>query len=493
MAEWALCLELPPPTDGGLAVRIATALRREIVRGRLRPDQRLPGARTLARQLGVNRNTVTAAYDALDAEGWVRTESARGRRINGPDARARPIRRDDGPRAAMPGRLGFALGDVPPLVAATTGPPRFDLSGGLPDVRLIPWQGLSRAYRRVLGRRASTLLDYGPVAGWPALRAQLAAMLADTRGLACSEQDVFVTRGSQMGLWLVAAAVLRPGDRVAVEALGYRPAWDALRAHGAELVPVPVDDDGLDVARLAELARDGSLRAVYLTPHHQYPTTVTLSGPRRLALLDLAREHRLAILEDDYDHEFHYEGPPVLPLATLDRGGHVIYVGTLSKVLAPGLRIGYVVAPPPLLRRLSTLRPVIDRQGDMAVEAAVAELMEDGELQRHVWRVRRRYLARRDVLVQALQRGMGARVQLRTPSGGLALWASTHDLDVDRWAMHAEAAGVRIRPAREFSFDGRRRPFARLGFARHTEQELRAAAKLLIRAADLTTHEPRRR
>lgn len=506
MGTWTLALELEPDAEGGVAVRIAAAIRREILRGRLGPDERLPGARTLARQLGVNRNTVTAALASLEAEGWIRTEPARGSRVAPPEeGRTRAVRRDDGPRASMPGRLGYALGELPWHRAAMSSageradrasadassfePPspsravQYELGGGLPDLRLVPWQALARAQRRALERHASQLLDYGPVEGHLGLRQQLAAMLGQTRGLACAATDVLVTRGSQMALWLAAAALVRPGDRVAVEGYGYRPAWDALRAHGAELVPVPVDDEGLDVARLHELLEQGPLRAVYLTPHHQYPTTVTLSGPRRLALLDLARAHRLAVIEDDYDHEFHYEGPPVLPLATLDHGGHVVYVGTLSKVLAPGLRVGYVVAPPPLLRRMGTLRAAIDRQGSLFVEAAVAELMEDGELQRHVWRARRRYLARRDALVDALRRQLGEALVIRPPSGGLALWAGVQGLDADRWAARAEALGVRIRPAREHAFDGRRRPFVRLGFARHDEDELRAAVRRLARAA----------
>lgn len=483
MGTWTLALELGPPSEGGVALRIAAAIRTEILRGRLHADQRLPGSRTLAQQLGVNRNTVTAAYDALDAEGWIRTEPARGRRVAAPGSRGRPLRRDEGPRATMPGRLGFALGDAPgPAVSSDPALP-FDLGGGLPDVRLAPWDALARAHRRVLRRHADRLLDYGPVEGHAGLRDQLAAMLADARGLACAGTDVFVTRGSQMALWLVAAAVVRPGDRVAVEAFGYRPAWDALRAHGAELVPVPVDDDGLDVTRLAELLEQGPLRAVYLTPHHQYPTTVALAGPRRLALLDLARAHRLAIIEDDYDHEFHYEGPPVLPLATLDHGGHVIYVGTLSKVLAPGLRIGYVVAPSPLLRRLAALRVAVDRQGSLSLEAAVAELMEDGDLQRHVWRTRRSYLARRDALVDALRTHMGDRLEIRPPPGGLALWVAVEGLDADQWTERAQTLGVRIRSARQFAFDGRRRPFVRLGFARHDEDELRIAVRRLAEAA----------
>src|SRR5262249_30085891 len=159
-------------------------------------------------------------------------------------------------------------------------------------------------------------------------------------------------------------------------------------AAGAAVVPVPVDGDGIDVDALERLASHTPLRAVYVTPHHQYPTTVTLKAARRLALLALARAGRMAIVEDDYDHEFHYAGRPVLPLASADRAGLVVYIGTLSKVLAPGLRIGYLVAPPAVLRSASAIRSLLDTQGDQPTEAAVAALIEDGELQRHLARVR---------------------------------------------------------------------------------------------------------
>src|SRR6185436_18931255 len=152
--------------------------------------------------------------------------------------------------------------------------------------------------------------------------------------------------------------------------------WEAFRAAGATLVPIPVDRDGIDVDRLAALASSRPLAAIYVTPHHQYPTTVTLKAARRLALLELARSRRFAIIEDDYDHEFHYDGRPVLPLASADTAGVVVYVGTLSKILAPGLRLGFVVAPPPLADRLVQLRLYADRQGDQVMEAAVAELIE---------------------------------------------------------------------------------------------------------------------
>src|SRR5690606_18932354 len=202
-----------------------------------------------------------------------------------------------------------------------------------------------------------------------------------------------ITRGSQMALSLAAHSVLRANDVVAVEQWGYPPAWQALRLAGAQVVPVKVDDEGLDVAHLAvmcerQVAKRAPIRALYLTPHHQYPTTVSLSPARRVALLQLAATYRFAILEDDYDHEFHFDGQPLLPLASGESDASVLYMGTLSKVIAPGLRIGYLVAPQTVLQRAVAHRYYLDRQGDVVGEAAMAELLEDGELQRHVRRAR---------------------------------------------------------------------------------------------------------
>src|SRR5207244_1344963 len=159
-----------------------------------------------------------------------------------------------------------------------------------------------------------------------------------------------------MALDLAARALIRPGDAVAVEAYGYRPAWEALRLAGAELIPLPVDDHGMRIDALRALVSARRVRAVYVTPHHQYPTTALLAPGRRIELLEIARTERIAVLEDDYDHEFHYEGRPVLPLASADPGGVVVYIGTLSKLLAPGLRLGFAVAPRAMIERMAALR-----------------------------------------------------------------------------------------------------------------------------------------
>jgi GntR family transcriptional regulator/MocR family aminotransferase len=263
--------------------------------------------------------------------------------------------------------------------------------------------------------------------------------------------------------------------------MGYAPAWHALRNAGARLVPIKVDAAGLRVDELRARCARERLRAVYVTPHHQYPTTAVLAPGRRLELLELARAERLAIIEDDYDHEFHYDGRPVLPLSSADRDGVAIYIGTLSKILAPGLRIGFVVAPAPFLHSLAQLRLHSDRQGDHAVECAVAELIEDGELQRHARRARALYKSRRDALAEALDKRLGDRLRFELPHGGLALWARAA-CDPVRWSERALERGVAISAGGRFHFAQKPLPFARLGFAACDERELHEAARRLAAA-----------
>ncbi|MEZ4467507.1 MAG: PLP-dependent aminotransferase family protein [bacterium] len=303
-------------------------------------------------------------------------------------------------------------------------------------------------------------------------------MLRALQGLAVGPAHVLVTRGAQLGLYLAARALLRPGDRVGVEALGYGPAWAALASTGAELVPLALDAEGLVVDALP-----ADLRAIYLTPHHQYPTTVTLPAARRLALLRFAAARRIALIEDDYDHEFHYDGQPVLPLASADPDGVVIHCGTLSKVFAPGLRVGYVVAPPPVIEAMARWRTVIDRQGDALGETAIAELLADGELPRHIRRMRRIYQERRGILVDALRASLPS-LAFSVPAGGMALWARLPgEVDADAWAARALARGVAVQPGSRFAFGGGATAALRLGFAALPEAGLREAVRRLAEAA----------
>jgi GntR family transcriptional regulator / MocR family aminotransferase len=479
--NWAFPVTLHPRDDRPLFLQIARAIADDIRRGRLKPGSRLPGTRDLATTLSVHRNTVVAAYHELYAEGWTEPTAARGTFVSRHMPEVRP-RGFSATHAGVPAHAGFPLrAPAPPIDPMPPG--MLLMPGGIPDVRLAPVVALARAYRRAVRRHAASVLAYGDPHGHPRLRTAIAAMLAATRGLAATGDDVIVTRGSQMALHLVARALVAPGDAVAVEDLGYRPAWEAFRSHGAHLVPVRVDHEGMDVAALTEIARRQRLRAVYVTPHHHYPTMVTLSAPRRLALLELARRERIAIIEDDYDHEFHYDGRPILPLASADPAGVVVYIGTLAKILAPGLRLGYAVAPRDLLERITAHRFYVDRQGDHAVEAAVAELLEDGEVQRHARRARRVYQSRRDLLVDAFRRKLAAVLEFDVPPGGMALWTKVAaEVDVDAWAARAFTAGVLFLPGGRFTFDERRMPYARFGFAALDEREQADAVRRLVKA-----------
>ena len=480
---WDLVMQLDRQERVPPFLQIARALVADIQRGRLHAGDRLPGSRRLASTLRVHRNTVLAALDELVAQGWIETAAGQGTFVARalPDDRSLPLSRRLASRSRMPTTAPFALENPPPAYRPPTLPPgTLNLSNGAPDVRLVPTSPLGRAYRRVLARQANDVLAYGEPEGHSGLRAAVASMLASTRGLTTTADDILVTRGSQMALALIARALCRRGDVVAVEDSGYRPAWEAFRAAGATLLPVPVDRDGLEVETLARLAQGQCLRAVYVTPHHQYPTTVTLKAARRIALLELARARGVAIIEDDYDHEFHYDGRPVLPLASANVAGRVVYVGTLSKVLAPGLRIGYVAAPAAVVGAVAAVRSLVDIQGDRALEAALASFIEDGELQRHIGRARRVYAARREILTSCLRRTFSDDVAFATPSGGMALWVRFRvRTNLDAFARRSAEHGVFWYPGRRYAFDGRPQPFARFSFAALDERELPEAVRRL--------------
>lgn len=481
-----------------LFVRIARALSADIRRGRLRRGSALPGSRALAATLGVHRNTVLAAYRELLAEGFIEPRHGRGTYVSAelPDVRPRSFGRSQRaeqrtPAQRNPERIGFALTTTAAELPSRSFSKRtLRMWGGTPDLRELPNLALARAERRAM-RRQPELLGYGDPSGYQPLRAALSGMLAQARGLAIEADDILITRGSQMGVALASASLLRPGDHVAVEAWGYPPAWHALRHTGARLVPIQVDAEGMRVDELARLCERRTIRAVYVTPHHQYPTTVPLSPGRRLALLELAERQRMAIIEDDYDHEFHYEGRPLLPLKSADGAGCVIYIGTLSKVLAPGLRLGYVVAPKVLLREMTARRYYLDRQGDQVMEAALAELIEDGELARHIRRMRRLYLARRDRCVALLREHLSAELEFQVPSGGMALWArAAEGIDVERWARAGEEEGVSFQPGHSFQWEKQRCQHVRLGFAPLQEGELATAVRALVRSVRRVTASP---
>ena len=487
MAEWIPSLFLDPRSEDPVYLQIAHALMKEIHRGRFRPGDPLPGYRTLAEQLGVSRNTVMSAYHELQVEGWLVSAPGEGSTVAKRVPAHLPARlqsRNEVPRAGGGSAIGFALGPepAPPTAGAQRG--LLEVASGVPDPRLLPGAALARAYRRAI-LRGKGGPESGDPQGQPQLREALSRMLSNTRAISAPADRIFVARGSQMALFLVAQALVSAGDTVAVEALGARRAWDAFVRAGARCLPLPIDEQGLQIQALESLLGETPVRAVFVTPQRQYPTLAVLSAERRARLLQLAATHRFAVIEMDPDSEFQFEGRPQAPLAAKDSAQVVVHVGTLSKIFSPDLRLGFVVGPAPLLTRMNALRATYDRHGDPVLERAMAELMEDGELQRHLNRMDRVYRSRRDALCAGLHETLGETIDVERPTGGLAVWARVRgQVDVDAWAARALERGVSFQPGRRFSFDGSPVPGLRLGFSNYPEPELLEVARRLRSALE---------
>ncbi len=487
---WEFAVELDPAAAEPMFLQIARGISADIQRGRLLAGTRLPGSRSLATTLNVHRNTVVAAYEELLAEGWLKSSPASGTFVADilPPSIGRnctdPPHRLRQPGYPLPQHSAYLPTDTPRDSGVLT------MGDGVSDPRLLSITEFGRKYRRILETYRLDVLSYGYAQGHPRLCQALSQMLNTARGLDTDGSQILVTQGTQMALNLVARALIRPGDVVIVETLGYRPAWAVFQQYGAHLIPVRVDAEGIDTERIKSITAKQTVRAVYTTPHHQYPTTVIMSPARRMALLELAQQHRFAIVEDDYDHEFHYEGRPVLPLASRDAHGVVIYLGTLAKLLAPGFRLGFVAAPTAVIDLLTAHRLIVDRQGDHPLQMTVAELLDDGTIPRHARRARRTYQARRDHAVKVLHRRLGGALAFNVPQGGMAIWTEVAgDIDVEAWARSAIAHGVAIRTGGSLAFDGRYRPNIRLGFAALDEGEFDTGVRRLAKAlADLPKH-----
>ncbi len=471
----ALALEVSARDREPIFLALARSIIGEIERGRLKPGSPLPGTRSLAQTLKLNRNTVDAAYHELTMQGWLAAEPSRGTFVahDLPDVSS-PDKKNNAAHKQIP------VNSNKPLIA-------LKFSDGAPDARLLPTTAFAQAFRRALNSANFTYgSSYSDPSGSRSLRETLSSYLNVERGLVATENDIMITRGSQMALFLAAKAITMPGTKIAVERTGYPLAWSAFRAAGAEILGIPVDEGGLDVDALEEHAkRDPWLKAVYLTPHHQYPTTVTLGAARRLRLFDIARRYGLVIIEDDYDNEYRYDGRPVLPLiARTSKDQPVIYLGSLSKVLTPGIRVGYAVAPADILQRMIRHREAIDRQGDLPLELALSDLLADGTIKRHARKARRIYHARRDFLAEQLQNVLGHDGQFTLPAGGLAIWFRlNHGLDAQQWAENAARCGLSVLPGAHFELDKSKAPAAfRLGFASLTEAEIARAVQILARS-----------
>jgi GntR family transcriptional regulator/MocR family aminotransferase len=433
-----------PAVDEPFHHQVYARVRAAIETGRLRPGDRLPSARSLAHQLAVARGTIDAAYQRLAGEGWVLARGAAGTVVHPARAAvaaavrepARPVdvTRDDAAPAAATD-LASIRDDVPSDALAP-------FRVGVPALDAFPRKTWARLAARAARVTDAAALVAGDPRGDPALRRALVAYLGVARGIQCTADQVFVTGGFLGALGLVTRALVPPGAGAWVENPGYVFARRALELAGARLVPVPADEQGIDVAAGRRLAPDARLAVV--TPTHQFPLGATLTLARRRALLDWARDADAWIVEDDYDAEFRYAGAPLPALKSLDADGRVLYVGTFSKVLFPGLRLGYLVVPPSVAARFATFAALAQPARNAIGEATVAAFMTDGHFARHIRRMRALYAERRAALAAALDAAFGSRLAIVERAGGMHLVARLTDARAsDRaWVQRARARGL---------------------------------------------------
>lgn len=465
-------------------LQLANQLMGLIRTGPLNAGQRLPSSREMSEMLQVHRKTVVRAYDELLAQGWLESHTGSGTFV------ARHLPRtelqtltDNKSTSVNPQRTaGFSFTVAPhlerPVLKASS---NLHLDDGFPDSRLAPVEELTRNYRsQMLHGNPYVRLGYGDTTGASRLRQELSAYLNETRGLHTTAENILIVRGTIMGFFLVATGLVAKGDHVVSGNMSWGGASANFIQAGAQLHTMPVDEYGMDTDALEQLCRQKKIRMVYVTPHHHYPTTVVLRADRRLQLLRLSEKYGFIIFEDDYDYDFHYLSKPLAPLASADKAGMVLYGGSFTKAISPAFRVGYLVGSENVIHYLAKVRRIVDRQGDLMLENAFAELLHTGVIHRHLRKSLRLYRERRDLFCELLRTELGNDVSFQVPVGGMAVWTGfDRRIDLEKLAEKAQLKGLYMYDGQSFNKADPTLNHTRLGFASSSPSELEQAVGII--------------
>lgn len=468
LRPWKLEIQLNYNCDKAVYLQIADAIIADIQSGRLKRGTALPGSRAMAKDLALNRNTIVEALNVLLNEEWLIAKERSGTFV----AETLPVLPKTYRRNAI---TSFQESQRTTF--------RINFDDGSPDSKIAPVTALARAYRQLFNRKARwQMMGYGNESGDPEFRKAMAMMLNLQRGMQLHEEQLCITRGSQMAMFLTAHCLLAKGDFVMVENPGYKPAWKAFENAGAKLLPVHVDEEGLVIEDIIKHLKKHPVKALYTTPHHQYPTTVTLSLNRRLELIRLSNRYNFTIIEDDYDNEFHFGYRPILPLCSYAELKNYVYIGTMSKVVAPALRIGYLACrDKKFLEKISSLRKIIDVQGDSIMEQAVLQLVQDGTIRRHLKKATQYYKLKRDFVASILDKKLAGKATYSIPDGGLAFWIIPHQpVNWELVDKKLQQKGIRIQLPETYSFHHSVNGL-RLGYASLTGEQLKEGIGELAR------------
>lgn len=458
LRPWQFEIHLDKKSNKALYLQIADAIINAIKSGKLTSGNALPGSRQLAGLLGVNRNTVIEALDVLIAEGWLITVDRKGTFI----------------ADILPETDFKKKTETKANITVESPKPHLVFDDGLPDSRLAPMNDLARAYREIFNRKSRwQIMGYSNELGNVEFRKAIVQMLNFKRGMNVSLDEICITRGSQMAMYLAAHCLLSKGDYIMIENPGYKPAWEAFENAGASLLPVNITQDGLDLEEVENhLKNNKAIKAIYVTPHHQFPTTVTMSLKKRLKLIELSNQYEFTIIEDDYDNEFHFGQRPILPISSYSNAKNFIYIGTLSKIVAPALRIGYLATSIQNIEKIAQHRKIIDVQGDNIMEEAVLNLINEGKIKRHLKKTNLIYKAKRDHFESLCNLHLKDKITFSKPEGGLAFWiVPKSEIDLPKVCDELLKKGIKIMSPKKFSF-GNPASGLRLGYASLTEEQM---------------------
>ena len=476
-------------------LQISNGMANLIKTGILAKGLRLPGTRALSESLNVHRKTVVAAYEELTSQGWIEVIPSKGTFVSSNLPIVSPKHLEDGQSWEEDRkRAGFDFYRKPGLKRADHPLPEpLTLDEGVPDVRIAPVQEILRTYKSIVSRGYNRkYLSYGSAFGDGLLREVLAGYLQETRGMNVTAANVLIVRGTQMSMYLASQLTLKPGDKAIVGNSNYIAANMTLEETGASLIRVPVDEQGIDTRAIEAACQKEAIKAVYVTSHHHHPTTVTLSAERRIHLVQLAEQYGFAILEDDYDYDFHYENAPLLPLASADHNRHVVYMGAFCKIVAPAYRIGYLVAAEDFVEEASYLRRIIDRQGDSVLERALAQMIQQGDFQRHSKKALKLYTERRDHFCELLRRELGEYLSFTPPEGGMAVWVALRpDVSWEVVTQHCLKHNLHIPDWKNYDQQGLKHNCIRMGFASLNFEEQTRVVEILKKAMDLASNQQR--
>lgn len=475
-------------SDVSLYMQVANQLINAIQRGYIPFGTKLPGTRALSQILEVHRNTIVAVYDELFAQGWVESLPNKGTFVIGKD-QDQPLKIKNFEKNNLenyPKTVGFSFKTSNildnPFEHSNC---EYIFNDGIPDIRLTQIDQHSRIYSSILKRKAHKIGQYNQD-GSEFFKKNLSQYLNLSRGLPISKNNLLITRSTEMSIYIVSEILLSQGDTVLVGELSYFSVNMIFQKAGVKIQQIPIDNEGINVEEVRKVCEKQKIRMLYLTPHHHYPTTVTLSAQRRLELLNLANEFGFIILEDDYDYDFHYDKSPILPLASADTNGMVVYIGSFGKSLAPGFRTGFIVAPENLMIEMRKYLGIIDRQGDVLMEHVLGEMIAEGEINRYLKKSLKIYKERRDHFSLLLKEYLGDYIDFQIPSGGLAIWAEWK-IPINLMQLSRECTKNNLFIPKTLLYQNKNLSAMRLGYGNLNFNEMEKSVEIFSKTVRLLT------